>query len=349
MAWGYDCVFARWRAVVTDRPCWKVWVLNLVLPVRSGRWLTAMIIFALLYGSFSLLGVFEADQSTRFSAASALFFSAILSYIVPIFHYITEKTQLELSKLKSVLGLSDEELASELYQVTHKHRRWHAIVLPLSLGLGLGHTLLLSGSIVGLVQAFSSGYASAALNAATIVVWVVMTSVIAALLDNAMTFARLARGCPINLLDTATLTPFARVAVFSTLALIGAQASFPLMLIEGETGLVAFLPGLIATMVPMVLLFVLPVWPVHRAIVSSKRAELNRLQAVINESAPLDARVPETLTHLSAILAFRREIQDVREWPFDVSVVTRLAFYLVIPPLTWVGAAVIENLVEGMI
>ena len=37
------------------------------------------------------------------------------------------------------------------------------------------------------------------------------------------------------------------------------------------------------------------------------------------------------------------------EWPFDVGVMTRLAFYLVIPPLTWVGAALIENAVDALL
>ena len=49
---------------------------------------------------------------------------------------------------------------------------------------------------------------------------------------------------------------------------------------------------------------------------------------------------------LAPLLLYRREITAAPEWPFDTSVMGRLALYLVIPPLTWVGAALIEMLVD---
>ena len=61
-----------------------------------------------------------------------------------------------------------------------------------------------------------------------------MTFVITALVENALLFRQLASVVEIDLLDTGPLTPFARVAVFSTLALIGAQAAFPIMLLKGN-------------------------------------------------------------------------------------------------------------------
>ena len=37
---------------------------------------------------------------------------------------------------------------------------------------------------------------------------------------------------------------------------------------------------------------------------------------------------------------------EVSSWPFDLGNMTTIAFYLVIPPLTWAGAALIEKLVD---
>jgi hypothetical protein len=42
----------------------------------------------------------------------------------------------------------------------------------------------------------------------------------------------------------------------------------------------------------------------------------------------------------------RREVQQVSTWPFDGTNLFRIAFYLLLIPLTWVGAALVENLVE---
>lgn len=44
-----------------------------------------------------------------------------------------------------------------------------------------------------------------------------------------------------------------------------------------------------------------------------------------------------------------RLIRAISEWPFDTAVMTRLGFYLINPPMTWVGAAMLENLVENLV
>ena len=49
------------------------------------------------------------------------------------------------------------------------------------------------------------------------------------------------------------------------------------------------------------------------------------------------------------LLVYRREIAQVSEWPFNAGVATRLVFYLVIPPLTWVAAGLIDVLIERMV
>ena len=54
----------------------------------------------------------------------------------------------------------------------------------------------------------------------------------------------------------------------------------------------------------------------------------------------------ETLNSLQPLLDYRRVIKQVSEWPFDSTVMFRLLFYFIIPPLTWVGAALIERLVD---
>jgi hypothetical protein len=59
-----------------------------------------------------------------------------------------------------------------------------------------------------------------------------------------------------------------------------------------------------------------------------------------------DVRVLEKLTPL---LTYRREIAQISTWPFDVGNVARLTLYMVIPPLTWVAAALIENLIDSIL
>ena len=97
----------------------------------------------------------------------------------------------------------------------------------------------------------------------------------------------------------------------------------------------------------MLLLFFWPVWPINRRLHLRKREELERLDAAITALPRPELTDTAALQTLNALLAYRREIADVSEWPFDFSVLTRLMLYLIIPPLTWVGAALIEILIDS--
>jgi hypothetical protein len=187
----------------------------------------------------------------------------------------------------------------------------------------------------------------------TVLIWLTMTTVISALTKNALLFYRLGRDhLRIDLLNTRELLPLAWVAVISTLSMIGAQALFVLLAMDTHTSLAAVLPGFMATTIPMLPLFMLPIWSAHQRLKIVKRDELKAIHARLERAregldTPLEK--PEKLAHLNDLLAYRREIMGISEWPFDLGAVSRLGLYLIIPPLTWVGAALIENLVETLL
>jgi hypothetical protein len=92
----------------------------------------------------------------------------------------------------------------------------------------------------------------------------------------------------------------------------------------------------------MLFLFALPLVPIHRAIAAAKAAELARLDADVAATG----RGRHDAAQLAPLLVYRREIESSPEWPFDTGASGRLALYLVIPPFTWVGAALIQHFVE---
>jgi hypothetical protein len=173
------------------------------------------------------------------------------------------------------------------------------------------------------------------------------------LIQQAILFARLgAYHVQVMLLSTRKLLPFARVSISASLAVIGALALFPLIGIESGMNLMEILPGAIATLVPLLAMFIVPVWPIHRRLVAIKEQQLASLNDRIETRFKAgDSFFPESevLEELAPLLSYRREIAQVSTWPFDGSNVTRLLFYLIIPPLTWAGAALIENLVDWLL
>jgi len=323
----------------------RLWVLALVPPVTGGRWISAAGIFAVLLGIVAYAGVFL-EGSEEFSAwPVALFFCAILAYIIPIFHYITARTEAAFVELEQQLPENASALERMRTGIARKSATWTLLNLGYGIGMWLLQSWLLTGSFEIMLHTVALGGVDLLMVVMPLAVWLVMFAVTAALIDNARLFQRLSAKVSIDLLDTTTLNPFGSMAVSSTLAVVGAQALFPIMWLGSETDPWTTIPGVAMTTVALVYLFAAPIWPVHKALRAAKQRELKRLRSQINATrqAGHDAATDASLTPL---LVYRQEIANAAEWPFDISIVARFGLYLVIVPLTWIGAALIENLVD---
>ncbi|MEM8768065.1 MAG: hypothetical protein AAGE43_11500, partial [Pseudomonadota bacterium] len=232
-------------------------------------------------------------------------------------------------------------------ELRNKSRAWLFWTLFIGLLAGLAHNALLLSEdelFAGL-----SNPRTAMPTVSAQIIWIVMTALISSLMDIALLFRRLANSLPIDPLTARHLTPIGSVAVSTTLAIIGAQAAFTLMFIDPELHPVTFIPGFIGTTIPMVFIFLLPIWPAHRRLAMAKRAALFQADAELSALRRSGAEARNDYAALQPVLTYRREISSAPEWPFDTSVVGRLFLYLIIPPLTWVGAALIEILVDTAI
>lgn len=322
-----------------------LWLLRLVPPYAHARWWCAAGIFLVLVLLFYLTGVFGYTEADSSAWPAALFFCAILSYITPIFHYVTRRTEQAFDELTPQLSADAETLRRWRAGISCKSARWVVRTTVLGVGLWLLQSWLLTGGFVGILQALTSNSESLVMALAPLPVWLFMTCALNALIDNARLFRVLSSRIRVDLLDTSTLNPFGRMAVASTLVVIGAQALFPIMWLGASTDPWTTIPGLLLTGLPLAYLFAAPTWPVHRALHNAKKHELQRLRTQIRQlrQGNPDATADPTLC---ALLIYRREIVEAPEWPFDISIVARLGLYLVIVPLTWIGAALIENVVD---
>lgn len=326
---------------------WHIGLTRLVPSMRGGRWLCGLLVFASLYALFTVTGVFALPLGVHATAngSAALFFCVIIGYILPVFHYISDRTVEAIDELAPNLAGDPAAIAGIRARVHHKSRHWFVTVLGIGIMAAAAHNVMLATG-----DAIDVGVRPAwlAMIFGTTLTWIVLTIVIAALIDNAALLNGLARTVRLNPLTSAQLHPFARVAVLSTLAIVGAQAAFPIMILDTDMNPVAFVPGLVATAVPMIVLALLPVWPLHRRLRAAKHALLQDVERRIN-TAPAPGSGPQAIAALGPLLAWRREIRALPEWPFDSGIVGRLAFYLIIPPLTWVAAALIQHLVEQVL
>jgi hypothetical protein len=321
----------------------QIWILKLVPGFPYGGWLTAVLIFSLLYSLFSL-----GNDGHRAEDTPALFFSLIIAYIIPVFSFITARAEEALLELTPLLPEDSKAPSSQDGLRTVSLRT----LLLLSLGgtlMGLGHLIIIRGSITQMLQELQNGPADLLSALGAVLVWVVMFTVIYMLVQQAILFAKLGANVQISLLNTQALVAFGRVAIYSSLAIIGALAMFPLMNLDGQFEVAEAVPGAIATIVPLIMIFFIPVWPVHKRLSALKEEALEALTVRLESRLGDDddrQPPPEKMADLTALLAYRREVSQVSTWPFDLSSMTRLSLYLIIVPLTWAGAALIERLVD---
>jgi hypothetical protein len=329
-------------------PRHKIWLLRLILPVRYGRLLTGLLLLALLLPLFHFGAGEDADHDMP-----ALFFSLIIAYIIPVFSFITAQSQQALRDLKPILDLDEAGFEQAHARLDSASVRMMLQCVAFGALMGCAHYTLIRGSVAEALRTSVANLSGALIFAGTLMVWIVMTTVIFMLIEQSIQFGRLGgRHTRLSLLETRALRPFARVSIITSLAVIGSLALFPLIGLEGGQNLMESLPGAVAILGPLVVMFIIPVWPVHRRLAALKAEHLSdlnaRIETHLDASGALDPDV-DNLNKVLPLLHYRREIAQASTWPFDLGNLTTFAFYLIIPPLTWLGAALIENLVDALI
>ena len=146
----------------------------------------------------------------------------------------------------------------------------------------------------------------------------------------------------VDLYNLHKLRPFASVALVDVLVIMGALAFMPLQSLDLEFRWISYEAGFVIGIPSAIAFFLLPMWGVHRNIQNQQAVRLQEIQAKLDD-CDLD-----DLVTLERIVAHRDRIRSMHPWPLDMRVISRAAFYLVIPPTAWIGAALVENFVERL-
>jgi hypothetical protein len=278
----------------------------------------------------------------------------MVSFIVLTGALIAAMPRMERAALRDFYALrpsirrSDVELQELERSVTHFSARglWAAALL------GQVLNLLVGASMSGFTRAPSI----TPMFVFPVTFWLVLAPATYVLLSQALLFRGLGSDLrDIVLFDLRPLKTFSRVGLRTALFY---AAIFAIALVfhtdwGAET---IWIPSYAAWMVlslwmPIGLtLGVLPVWGAHRRLRAEKSAELDRISAAMAGAAnPFEASsMAAHATNLKgiALLEYREKVEAVGEWPFDASGVRRLALYLLIPPLGWLGGALVERAID---
>jgi uncharacterized membrane protein len=320
------------------------WFLVIVPESLAGAALFSAVSVIGLAGSFMFtLGAFLDDGPFDRTTAigSSLFFALLITYAIVAGAYVIRRSMRALHDLRPSLDCDETAFEAVLASISKTDLATTLAFAGLGLAGGAAHNFILrEGAFNSTALSRLGGIVG------TELVWLAVTFLVATFLRNANIFARLGeQHVKIDLLKPQALYPFGLIAVLPTLGLLGTQVLYPLLSLDGGFNATGTLPGFMITLVSLTYLFVRTTWPLHKRIVQTKQDAIDAVQDQIDQLRDRGASIAELQPHLT----HRDYLEHLSEWPFKVSTLARWSLYLLIPPMTWVGAALIENVVDMML
>lgn len=272
----------------------------------------------------------------------AIAYPALFGYLVGMVAFAAQRAQQYLNALRPILAPEADVVARCLNRMPRLNV-WAATFVGILVGL---FNIDLA-TVFGLRDTPAAAV-DFALAGASMLIWVVIARFTYLVLHNARVFSRLgAHHTRVDLYRPATLRPFAQIGILYLLIIMGALALSPLQALDASFRIENYSWGFAIGVPAAIALPLLAMRGIRKATLAAKQADLAQLDAAIaTASRDLDASATQTL---NALLERRAYIKEQHGWPMDLRTWSRAAFYVVIPPLAWVGAALVERAIESLI
>jgi hypothetical protein len=161
-------------------------------------------------------------------------------------------------------------------------------------------------------------------------------------------YARLGKRIEVDLFDPTRLLVFARKGLRSVVVWVVISSVYSMFWVLDSAGQAnVALPIVLLVLVTVAL--VAPTYGVHERIAAAKADELARVSEAIRSErdralAPRRADAPPEDARLGNLIQYQEFVRSIRDWPFDLSIVSRSALLMVLGAGSWLGGAVVERL-----
>lgn len=170
--------------------------------------------------------------------------------------------------------------------------------------------------------------------------WMVVGLTFSYRLHTALSFSRIGKTVRRDIFDTRVYGPFATNGLDDVLAVTVLLALTTLQALDAQFRLENYMAAILVAIPAATILFLLPMISVHRRLSSHRAEYLEEMNQQVSDASR--QVTPDSIQHLELLLQHRDRIDRTRIWPINMSISARLAFYLIIPPLAWLGAAFVE-------
>lgn len=180
-----------------------------------------------------------------------------------------------------------------------------------------------------------------------VLIWTVTGCLLATRFHVIRAFHHASRQVDINLFETSNLKPFARIGQIDVLIIAGVLVLSTVQSLDFSFRSDNYSKALIIAIPSALYLTIYPMWDIHKRMLAIKTQQLADLAVRISQTST--ALSTPDVNELEVLLQRRERVLAVTTWPLDITILQRFLFYIIIPPLAWVGAAIVEYLIEGMI
>jgi hypothetical protein len=295
--------------------------------------LVLLIFNAALYTGTGLISV---DAETLgFTSQAQLTGMILLMTLVPIWmlgcFIVTQRHSLAMAKRL------DADLAQSVLILPRRY-------VVAGLCGGLVYALALNVPIGQVELVLSGNGPMIAVFVGQLVVWICVGFLLAIRLYVGKLFYQLGKTIKISIFEQSPLQPFARVGMLDVGIVVGALVIAVVQSIDAQFRLGNYATAFLVAVPAGTALLIRPMWSLHRRLAERKQKLLEQvcqqLEVASEQTSAADMAVLESL------LQRRGRIKAIHTWPVDVAIWRRLFFYVLIPPLAWSGAALVEVVID---
>ncbi|MEM9396834.1 MAG: hypothetical protein AAF991_05095 [Pseudomonadota bacterium] len=302
---------------------------------------TAIVVFAFLGTAFLLADI--PSPNVLAELGSILFFASSMGMLAGFFRSLIYGAVDDLRSLRGVLPLSDEELERLAKRIPGRSRFRQVAQVFIAIIAGLVHCYFLGNFSSPTPLAIST-------TITTVLLWVGMMTTLPQLFENARLFSKLGRIANPDLLRPSRHAAFGSAALRPGLTVIGLISAYGLLFLGDVSRAFApigFTMGL--SIFALVGLVALPLRGIRLRIRETRERALRELDSRL-ALLPVDnvaGAAANELQEIDLLLDMRERVAQAPGWPFDLNGVKRILFYIVLPPLTWAAAALVEMMIES--
>jgi hypothetical protein len=327
----------------------SIWLENMPLPIKLLHWFInrvkrpaltiGAVFFGTLLGFFLITGSFYPEelldyQSSPLEATGLFLLLSILpAYLMICLVSLIRNTANMSKSIGRILPENQYFLLAKIDQA----KFWPVWVALAMLFAGLGN---ISWESLYFDFTHELFWYSLSVVIGQFVLWAVVGLVLAVNFHNSILLNKLSKVVEIDIYNLDSLNPFGRSGLTGLLIIMGALAFTPLQSIDAEFRWDNYYNALVICIPAAIAFMILPTWPLHKRIRQEKQTGMNCINDEISRASK--SLENSELNQLNALLDRRNYLQHCRNWPMDLSIFSRVVFYILIPPLAWVGAALME-------